>query len=63
MAKQAKPSPSNVACVVMGILTEVLALVLVASEKINVRSALTLMFFGAMVGFVPTMVSKMKVPK
>ena len=63
MAEQAKLSPSSIACVVMGILTEVVALVLVTSEKIDVRSALTLMFFGAMVGFLPTMVSKMKVPK
>lgn len=63
MAEQSKLPPAVVGCVVLGILVDVVAFVLVASERINIRSAIFLMFFGTTVGFIPTMISKMKLPK
>jgi hypothetical protein len=63
MAEQSKLPPEVIGCIVLGILIDIVAFVLVASERINVRSAIFLMFFGTMVGFIPTMISKMKLPK
>jgi uncharacterized membrane protein len=63
MVEQSKLPPEVLGCIVLGILIDVVAFVLVASERINVRSAIFLMFFGTMVGFIPTMISKMKLPK
>jgi uncharacterized membrane protein len=63
MAEQSKLPPAVIGCVVLGILIDVVAFVLVASERINIRSAIFLMFFGTLVGFVPIVISKMNLPK